>query len=111
MSAARDLVYAFVNRTARKARQDIATYPDDHKYYTVVDGGSDNDIRLHGLLNRVEDDRAHAEAVKIRDFVANDPVYRPKCKRGMLEAADLIDPYEERDGKLIRKSDGKPVTL
>lgn len=102
MSAARDLVYSFVNRIAP------GSFGDGR---TAVEGGSDEDLYLHGLLNRVEDDRAHAEAELIRGVVANDKVYRPKWQRGMLEAADLIDPYKELDGQLVRKSDGKPVVI
>lgn len=29
----------------------------------------------------------------------------------LMRAAQLIDPYEMRDGQLVRKSDGKPVTI
>ncbi len=69
------------------------------------------------LLDQVEDDRVHAEALKLlkrgeelKAGVGNQSI-------GMAMAATLIveavamDPYEERDGQLVRKSDGKPVTL
>lgn len=57
------------------------------------------------------DDRVHAEAEKIRANVKESPVHRPKGHQVMLEVADDMDPYHVVDGKLVRKSDGKPVIL
>lgn len=75
--------------------------------------------RLTGLLDELGDERAHAEAEKLR---AEAKEYEKEAA-GMLNAsayyqaagvmaraAQLIDPYVMRDGQLVRKSDGKPVT-
>lgn len=97
MSDARDQVYYFVNGQVNREEKVI--------------GGTDEDLFLHGLLNRVEDDRAHREAEKIRKAVKEDPAYRPKGHAAMLEVAESIDPYEMRDGALYRKSDGSPVII
>jgi hypothetical protein len=65
--------------------------------------------RIRMLLDQVEDDRVHAEAERIRTAVAEDAAYRPKGHAAMLEVAESMDPYEMRDGNLVRKSDGKII--
>jgi hypothetical protein len=64
------------------------------------------------LLDQVEDDRAHTEAEKLRNEAA---IYDEEGERnvaaGLYRAADMVDPYEMRDGQLVRKSDGKAVVL
>jgi hypothetical protein len=116
MSVARDLVYNFVNKTARTARQEIAHHPKDHNGYQAVEGGSEDDDYLHGLLSWVEDDRAHREAEKLREEAHHvktaesafeDSSIVPQTIHVLEIAADIIDPYEIRDGQLVRKSDGK----
>lgn len=111
MTMARDQVYYLINLVARKARQDIATYPDDHKHYTAVEGGSTVDDRLHELLNKVEEDRLHAEAQKLYD--QHDKVlltHGPDVAGGYAKAAIAIDPYlRDKDGNYTRKSDGERV--
>lgn len=71
------------------------------------------------LIGQVEDARAHVEAEKLRaeakeyekeaKGLFNEGAYY-KAAAVMAYAASLIDPYEMRDGQLVRKSDGKPVT-
>lgn len=72
------------------------------------------------LIGQVEDDRAHAEAERIREEAkATADSWTSEANRSQAErssgamyyVADLVDPYEMRDGQLVRKSDGKPVTL
>lgn len=102
MTYGRDLVYGFVNKQVAVERQ--------------IKSGSDDDLQLHDLLNRVEDDRAHVEAEKMRarakavrlDLL--DP-FSPYREQMIMGLADLADPYEKRDGQLVRKSDGQPVIL
>lgn len=105
----RDLVYSFVNKTAREARQEISRNPKDHQYYQAVEGGSDDDLYLHGLLNGVEEERVHREAEGMRErakrFAQGGPA--GEAMAGALSAhAASMDPYEERDGQVFRKSDG-----
>lgn len=70
------------------------------------------DALLDENNERVEDDRAHAEAEKLRLKAAT---YEDEGERsvaaGMYQAADDIDPYEMRGDQPVRKSDGSPVTL
>lgn len=111
MSYYRDLVYSFVNKTAREARQEISRNPKDHQYYQAVEGGSDEDDRLHSLLNWVEEERVHAEAVGLRsraDALASkaDNISAESMVDAYRLAANEMDPYEERDGQVFRKSDG-----
>lgn len=111
MSDARSRVYAFVNRRG----EEMARYGPPAPYQKMIEADSDDDLHLHGLLNQVEDDRAHAEAVKLREKVASWGLpATPRAQdtaRAWRTVADEIDPYEERDGQLVRKSDGQPVTL
>lgn len=81
-----------------------------HCRYVGGPGGEQCDA-LDGVLAQVEDDRAHAEAEKLRAAVSKDAAHRPKWQAAVLEAADMVDPYEMRDGQPVRKADGKPVTL
>lgn len=68
--------------------------------------------RVDDLLNKVEDDRAHAEAEKLRTEAKLFEQDGYMDEGGIYEAAAaMIDPYEMRDGQLVRKSDGKPVTI
>lgn len=61
-----------------------------------------------GLLNQIEDDRAHAEAEKMRAHITE--VIREHgigyTDNGWYGAADLADPYQLVDGRWIRKLDG-----
>lgn len=120
MSYTREQVYRFVNRVAKKARQAVSPNPQDHAAYLAVEGGSEEDDHLRGLLNRVEDDRAHAEAVRLRkrgEQTRNTARAQGNNTIGTYLGAALIvealamDPYEERDGQLVRKDDGMPVVL
>lgn len=74
--------------------------------------------KVDELLNRVEDDRAHAEAEKLRRqadeaekslLASADPALVFRTTDTIRTAANMIDPYEMRDGQLVRKSDGQPV--
>jgi len=73
------------------------------------------DALLDENNERVEDDRAHAEAEKLRkaagefNLGSNDLIART-TRAALGGAAEQIDPYEMRDGQLVRKSDGKLVT-
>lgn len=67
------------------------------------------------LIGHVEDDRAHAEAERLRQRAKATRIdllnpFSPYQEQLIHELANLIDPYEMRDGQLVRKSDGKPVT-
>lgn len=82
-------------------------------------GGEQCDA-LSAALDQVEDDHAHrqAELLRQRAKLIADPEFnsgsawqRERESKLVLGLAALIDPYEERDGTLVRKSDGKPVTL
>lgn len=112
MSQARDLIYSFVNKLGDK----MAKHGPEKPWGSMIEAGSGDDDYLHGLLNWVEDDRAHREAEKLRQRAdgfkdsASDLVAGAMAA-AMKLAADEIDPYEERDGQLVRKSDGKPVML
>lgn len=116
MTDARSQVYSFVN----KRGDQMARYGPAAPYQKMIEPGTDDDLFLHGLLNRVEDDRVHAEAERIREEAKatadawTSEVNRDRAERAsgaMCYVADLIDPYEERDGQLVRKSDGTPVVL
>lgn len=68
--------------------------------------------RITDLLNRVEDDRAHADAKRLRqradEFTANrSELVAQAMAAATRAAADSIDPYEMRGNDLVRKSDGK----
>lgn len=74
---------------------------------------------LDHILDMVEDDRAHAEAVALRgrgeDMRRNGKPDGTATMgyvigAGLVVEAFAMDPYEQRDGQLVRKSDGKPVT-
>lgn len=116
MSHARDQIYSFVNRMAQFAMHNPNGL--DYSSYQAVKAGSGcyEDLELRSLLDQVADDRAHAEAERLRkkadEFAASssDLVARAMAAtaRG---AAIMIDPYEERDGQLVRRSDGKPVII
>jgi hypothetical protein len=73
---------------------------------------------LLSLVLKLMDDRAHAEADKIRKEAEetaaagwnHDQVNRALRASGAMHyVADLIDPYEMRDDQLVRKADGQPV--
>lgn len=70
---------------------------------------------MDDLLNQVEDDRAHAEAERLRLRAKASELGVGPFAEGQRELiiglADLIDPYVLCDGELVRKSDGTPVTL
>lgn len=116
MSDARDQVYSFINRRG----EEMTRYGPPVPYGRTVEPGSDDDLYLHGLLNRVEDDRAHAEAEKLRALAEKmlkssmtrvEPLMVMHAADVYLNAASTIDPYEMRDGRLVRKSDGEPVIV
>lgn len=116
MTRARDQVYNFVNRMASFAMQNPNGL--DYRTYQSVEAGSQcyEDLELRSLLSQVEDDRAHREAKRLRqraevttiDLLNPCSLHDAKLIMGI---ADLIDPYEMRDGQLVRKSDGQPVTI
>jgi hypothetical protein len=104
------------------ARDQVYAIAKDHAVGEEIEPGSIDDDRLHEALNQVEDDRAHAEAEKLRNEAKlheHDAVDTKGRERDaylrtagvLVYAAGLVDPYEERDGQLVRKSDGKPVNL
>lgn len=113
MSSVHDLIYAFVNRRG----DDMARYGPPRPYQQMIEADSDDDLYLRGLLNRVEEDAVHAAAQKLRKRGEEMKAESGNQGVGMAMAATLIiealamDPYEMRDGELVRKSDGKPVTL
>lgn len=120
MSYARDMVYSFVNRMAQFAMRNPNGL--DYRSYQSVEAGSGcyEDLELRALLNQVEDDRAHTEAVRLRkrgEQTRNTARAQGNNTIGIYLGAALIvealamDPYEERDGQLVRKDDGQPVTL
>jgi hypothetical protein len=120
MSDARDQVYSFVNLLAKLSRQAVSRNPQNDAAYLAIEGGSDEDLRLHGLLNWVEDDRAHAEAEKLRaqaekmlkpSMAGADLLMAMHAADVYLNAARTIDPYEMRNGQTVRKSDGRTVTV
>jgi hypothetical protein len=74
--------------------------------------------RVDDLLDEVEDDRAHKEANRLREKAAeihegavdkHGEVYGLMrfAAKSHFEAADEIDPYEVRDGLIVRKRDDK----
>lgn len=83
-------------------------------------GSRDKCKNLDYLLDQVEDDRVHTVAEELR---AQTKQYTEDIKRltglerafhvqmtaTILMTANKIDPYEERDGQLVRKSDGKKI--
>jgi hypothetical protein len=78
------------------------------------EAGTDECVRIHDLLVEVEDDRVHVEADKIRrraeEILRNggDDRRTAELMAGVTMAAAMgMDPYELRDGELVRKSDGK----
>lgn len=73
-------------------------------------GGVEECGRMTELLDKIEDERAHREAEKLRETAKKLRSNAPD-RTGLLVAALRIDPYEMRDGQLVRKSDGKAVTL
>lgn len=113
MSYARDLVYSFVNRMAKFAMQNPNGL--DYRNYQAIIDECYEDYELRALLNQVEDDRAHAEAERLRLRAKAVKLGMGPTVEGIYEVvrglAELVDPYEERDGQLVRKSDGKPVIL
>lgn len=78
--------------------------------------GSYAALKIGELLDRIEDNRVHVEAqlLHIKAKTARLDLLDPLSlyqRRLIKEQADKIDPYEMCDGHLVRKSDGKPVTL
>lgn len=111
MSHARDLIYVFVNRLGSKAAKE-GLPRNQH----MIEAASLDDDYLSGLLNWVEDDRAHKEAVGLRrraDELADkaNNIASESMVDAYRLAANEMDPYKERDGRLFRKSDDKPVIL
>lgn len=76
-----------------------------------------------GLIDQVEDNRAHREAEKLyveaeKHKRSAEAASGPEIIDGhmaawsrLTRAGQMIDPYEMRDGQLVRKSDGEPVNL
>lgn len=82
-----------------------------------IECSHDDDCRdMRRLLTLVGDARAHDEAEKLRKIAASmkldllDP-FSPYAHQLVTDIANSIDPYEMRGDQLVRKSDGKPVTL
>lgn len=80
------------------------------------EGGDEKCDRITELLDRVEDDRAHTEAEKLRGKADELSAQADNlAAESMVDAyrlyANEMDPYRVVDGQLVRKSDGKPVTL
>lgn len=61
-----------------------------------------------GLIGQVEDDHAHVIARNMRTYAGRQ---RGIVRTLTLRFAEDIDPYELRDGQLVRKTDGTPVRL
>lgn len=90
------------------------TYARDliHKAAQCEPGTEECD-RIRDLLVQVEEDRVHVEADKIRRRAeeilrsAGDDRRTAELMAGVTMAAAMgMDPYELRDGELVRKSDG-----
>lgn len=117
MTHARDRVYDFVNSMAQFAMNNPNGL--DYRNYVAVEPGSGcyEDLELRSLLDQVGDDRLHAEAVKIYKRgketakASVSDLMATATGTVMMAVAMQLDPYEERDGQLVRKSDGTPVTI
>lgn len=110
MSFARDLIYSFVNRRG----DEMARFGPPEPYYKMIEAGTGDDLHLHGLLNRVEEERAHDEAERLREKAAefatsSSDLVAEAMTAATKAAADHIDPYEVKNGQLYRKSDGKHI--
>jgi hypothetical protein len=96
-------------RTHEKRCRWLRCQYNDHR----LDGPiSEECYLLDGDIDRIEDDRLHAEAEKLRRFSATLPNASRMDRRfrsGIRKSADLIDPYTEHQGRLVRKKDGRPV--
>lgn len=75
---------------------------------------------LDYLLDRVEEDRLHAESQRIRKEA--DELHAPVAhvvrhdhsqlpSEHMRDIADRLDPYHVVDGEMVRKADGRPVVV
>lgn len=78
--------------------------------------GWDGAAMVEVALQEAADNRAHAEAEKLRararDLSASATGLVADAMSGAtMAAATSIDPYAMRDGQLVRKADGKPVIL
>lgn len=82
-------------------------------------GGVEECGRLTELLDKIEDERAHREAEKLRakavkveqsPLASVDPGVVLRTTSVLRTAAEQIDPYEKRDGQLVHKITGEPVT-
>jgi hypothetical protein len=77
-------------------------------------GNRDKCRKFDERLSHAEDDRAHAEAEKLRKIAADmvfdllDP-FSPQKEGWVRHIADLIDPYELRDGFWVHKVTGRVV--
>lgn len=96
------------------------TYQNESAARTLIhsavgcDPNDDECVRITDLLNLVEDDRAHAEAGRLREKADAFTDSKSDLVAGAMAAATRlaavhIDPYEMRDGNLVRKSDGKII--
>lgn len=104
MSFARDLIYSFVN----KRGDEMARFGPPEPYHKMIEGGTDDDLYLHGLLNQAEDERLHDEAQKLYDM--HDEIllaHGPQVAQGFAKAAILMDPYTVKDGQLVHKVTGQ----
>jgi hypothetical protein len=111
MTTTRDLVYVFINNVAKDVAKNGLI-----RLQLPVEAGSVEDDYLHGLLNKVEDDRVHYEANELRARAEElsakaDNLAAESMVDAYRLAANDMDPYEKRDGKLYRKSDGKEVLI
>lgn len=80
-----------------------------HVLRDCEDASSAECTQLSELLDQVENDRLHAEAKRLRDLATG---YKPGPRHKTVQrVAEHLDPYEWVDGQLVRKLDGKPVSL
>lgn len=88
----------------------------------IARAGLDGTELVDAALQEAVDYRAHIEAMKLRneaklyaheavDTTGREAESNLRTSRELIYAASLIDPYEERDGHLVRKSDGTTAYL
>lgn len=84
--------------------------------------GSHTARKIGDLLDRIEDSRSHLDAERLRneaklhehdavDCTGREKDHYLRTAGVLVYAAGLTDPYEERNGQLVNKRTGQPVTL